>query len=128
MLTGGIVTLWRLRTRIFAALRDSLSIVGGSHPQVRAREDTDLSPKAIVSAVGLTVPVIFALCLMLGAGVALSAVISVYALSACTVPEYVTVVTLVGVVAFPTPVTSKPYLRRPRAVRSASPAMPTGSP
>jgi putative OPT family oligopeptide transporter len=76
MLTGGIVTLWRLRTRIFAALRDSLAIVGGSHVQVLAREDTDLSPKAIVTAVGLTVPVIFALCLVLGAGVALSAALA----------------------------------------------------
>jgi putative OPT family oligopeptide transporter len=76
MLTGGIVTLWRLRTRIFAALRDSLAIVGGSHAQALAREETDLSPRAIVSAVGLTVPVIFALCLALGAGVALSAALA----------------------------------------------------
>jgi putative OPT family oligopeptide transporter len=77
MLTGGIVTLWRLRTRIFAALRDSLAIVGGSsRVPVLAREETDLSPRAIVGAVGLTVPVIFALCLTLGAGVALSAALS----------------------------------------------------
>jgi putative OPT family oligopeptide transporter len=76
MLTGGIVTLWRLRKRVFAALRDSVAIVGGSNVRMRAREETDLSPRAIVSAVGLTVPVIFALCLSLGAGVALSAALA----------------------------------------------------
>ena len=76
MLTGGIVTLWRLRTRICAALHDSLAVVGGSRVQVLAREDTDLSPRTIGSAVGLTVPVIFALCLMLGAGLALSAALA----------------------------------------------------
>jgi len=76
MLTGGIVTLWRLRKRIFSALRDSVAIVGGSHVQMVAREETDLSPSAIVSGVGLTVPVIFALCLTLGAGVALSAALA----------------------------------------------------
>jgi putative OPT family oligopeptide transporter len=72
MLTGGIVTLWRLRSRILAALRDSVRVIGGAHTPSVAREDTDLSPKVIVAAVALTIPVIFALCLTLGASVMLS--------------------------------------------------------
>ncbi len=77
MLTGGVVTLWRLRTRIFAALRDSIRALRGEHHVVRAREETDLSPRAIAIAVGLTIPLIFALCLMLGANAGLGAAMAI---------------------------------------------------
>lgn len=76
MLTGGIVTLWRLRSRIFAALRDSIRVIRGGHQPAQSREETDLSPQVIVTAVGLTIPVIFALCLMLGASALLSAALA----------------------------------------------------
>jgi putative OPT family oligopeptide transporter len=72
MLTGGVVTLWRLRTRIGAALADSIKVLRSREVIVRSREDTDLSPRAILAAVALVVPVIFALCLMLSGSVWLS--------------------------------------------------------
>ena len=94
MLTGGIVTLWRLRTRIFAALRDSIRVIGGAHVPTIAREDQDLSPRAIVTAVGLTIPVVFALCLLLGASVplsiALALVLAVIAFFATAIAGYLT--------------------------------------
>ncbi|HTR62773.1 MAG TPA: oligopeptide transporter, OPT family [Candidatus Binataceae bacterium] len=94
MLTGGIVTLWRLRTRIFAALRDSIRVIGGAHVPTIAREDQDLSPRAIVTAVGLTIPVVFALCLLLGASVplsiALAMVLAVIAFFATAIAGYLT--------------------------------------
>jgi putative OPT family oligopeptide transporter len=77
MLTGGLVTLWRLRARIFVALRDSIRAIRTGRPPMLAREDTDVSPNAIITAVGLTIPVIFALCLMLGASVPLSLALAV---------------------------------------------------
>ena len=94
MLTGGIVTLWRLRTRIFAALRDSIRVIGGAQVPTVAREDQDLSPRAIVTAVGLTIPVVFALCLLLGASVplsiALALVLAVIAFFATAIAGYLT--------------------------------------
>ena len=72
MLTGGVVTLWRLRTRIGAALADSLKVLRSREVIVRSREDTDLSARAILAAVALVVPVIFALCLILSGSVWLS--------------------------------------------------------
>ena len=94
MLTGGIVTLWRLRTRIFAALRDSIRVIGGGQAPALAREETDLSPRAIVAAVGLTIPVIFALCLILGASVllsiALALVLAAIAFFATAIAGYLT--------------------------------------
>jgi putative OPT family oligopeptide transporter len=72
MLTGGVVTLWRLRTRIGAALADSLKVLRSREVIVRSREDTDLSARAILGAVALVVPVIFALCLVLSGSVWLS--------------------------------------------------------
>ena len=94
MLTGGIVTLWRLRTRIFAALRDSIRVIGGGQVPTVAREDTDLSPRAIVAAVGMTIPVIFALCLILGASVilsvALALVLAAIAFFATAIAGYLT--------------------------------------
>jgi len=72
MLTGGVVTLWRLRSRIGAALADSLKVLRSREVIVRSREDTDLSPRAILAAVALVIPVIFALCLTLSGSIWLS--------------------------------------------------------
>ena len=72
MLTGGVVTLWRLRSRIGAALADSIKVLRSREAIVRSREDTDLSPRAILAAVALVIPVIFALCLTLSGSIWLS--------------------------------------------------------
>ncbi len=77
MLTGGVVTLWRLRSRIASAIADSIRIVRSTQAAVAtAREDTDLSPRAVLTAVALCVPVIFAICLGLSGQVALSAALA----------------------------------------------------
>ena len=78
MLTGGVVTLWKLRTRIASAIGDSIRIVRSQQASVAtAREDTDLSARAVLTAVALCVPVIFAICLGLSGQVALSAALAV---------------------------------------------------
>lgn len=77
MLTGGIVTLWRLRVRISAAIADSIRVVRATQIVATAREDTDLSARAVLTAVALCVPVIFAICLGLSGQVALSAALAV---------------------------------------------------
>ena len=77
MLTGGVVTLWRLRTRIASAIADSIRIVRSTQAVATAREDTDLSARAVLTAVALCVPVIFAICLGLSGQVALSAALAV---------------------------------------------------
>ena len=77
MLTGGVVTLWKLRTRIASAIADSVRIVRSTQAVATAREDTDLSPRAVLTAVALCVPVIFAICLWLSGNVALSAALAI---------------------------------------------------
>ncbi len=77
MLTGGVVTLWKLRTRIASAIADSIRVVRSTQAVATAREDTDLSPRAVLTAVALCVPVIFAICLELSGQVALSAALAV---------------------------------------------------
>ncbi len=78
MLTGGIVTLWRLRNRIGNALVEGIRVVrAGSSAVATAREDTDLSPTAIVTASGLALPVIFGLCMVLTGNIALSLAMAV---------------------------------------------------
>src|SRR5208283_3049025 len=77
MLTGGVVTLWRLRSRIASAIADSIRIVRSTQAVATAREDTDLSLRAVLTAVALCVPVIFAICLGLSGQVALSAALAV---------------------------------------------------
>jgi len=77
MLTGGVVTLWRLRVRITAAIIDSIRVVRSTQVVATAREDTDLSPRAVLTAVALCVPVIFAICLGLSGQVALSAALAI---------------------------------------------------
>ncbi|MGA9725693.1 MAG: oligopeptide transporter, OPT family [Candidatus Binatus sp.] len=77
MLTGGVVTLWKLRTRIASAIADSIRVVRSTQAVATAREDTDLSARAVLTAVALCVPVIFAICLGLSGQVALSAALAV---------------------------------------------------
>ena len=77
MLTGGVVTLWRLRIRITAAIVDSIRVVRSTQVVATAREDTDLSPRAVLTAVALCVPVIFAICLGLSGQVVLSATLAI---------------------------------------------------
>jgi putative OPT family oligopeptide transporter len=77
MLTGGVVTLWKLRTRIASAIADSIRIVRSTQAVATAREDTDLSARAVLTAVALCVPVIFAICLELSGQVALSAALAI---------------------------------------------------
>jgi putative OPT family oligopeptide transporter len=77
MLTGGVVTLWRLRVRITAAIVDSIRVVRSTQVVATAREDTDLSARAVLTAVALCVPVIFAICLGLSGQVALSAALAI---------------------------------------------------
>ncbi len=77
MLTGGVVTLWKLRTRIASAIGDSIRVVRSTQAVATAREDTDLSARAVLTAVALCVPVIFAICLGLSGNVALSAALAI---------------------------------------------------
>ena len=77
MLVGGLVTLWRLRVRICAAIRDSLAAIRERHAIVAARQDTDLPAPIVVGAVALCAPVIFAISLALGASLALSLILAV---------------------------------------------------
>jgi putative OPT family oligopeptide transporter len=94
MLTGGIVTLWRLRARIAAALRDSIVAIRGRRTTTAAREDTDLAPQLIIGAVLLCAPVIFAISLALGASIALSVILAlaliVIAFFAAAIAGYLT--------------------------------------
>ena len=77
MLTGGVVTLWKLRGRMASAIADSIRIVRSTQAAVAtAREDTDLSARAVLTAVALCIPVIFAICLGLSGQVALSAALA----------------------------------------------------
>jgi len=77
MLTGGVVTLWKLRTRIASAIADSIRVVRSTQVVATAREDTDLSARAVLTAVALCVPVIFAICLGLSGNIALSAALAI---------------------------------------------------
>jgi putative OPT family oligopeptide transporter len=77
MLTGGIVTLWRLRSRIGTAIADGIRVMRTRRETVRVREDTDLSERTVVSAVAFALPVIFALCLGLSGSIYLSAALAI---------------------------------------------------
>ena len=78
MLTGGIVTLWRLRKRIGSALVDAVRVVrAGSAVAATSREDTDLSATTVVTMSAFALPVIFALCMVLTGNFALSLAMAV---------------------------------------------------
>jgi putative OPT family oligopeptide transporter len=84
MLTGGVATLWRLRTRIASAIADSIRSVRSTQaPVATAREDTDLSARAVLIAVALCVPVIFAVCIGLSGQVVLSAALAIILTTIC---------------------------------------------
>jgi putative OPT family oligopeptide transporter len=77
MLVGGLATLWRLRTPIGRALRESIRMARATQAVTVAREDQDLSTTAVLSAVALTIPLIFAICLILSGSILLSAVLAI---------------------------------------------------
>lgn len=76
MLVGGIATLWRLRGPIGRAVRESLRMARESHRGAQAREEQDLSTSAVLGAVVLSIPVIFAIFFILSGKVLLSAVLA----------------------------------------------------
>ena len=76
MLTGGLATLWRLRSRIRTAIGESLSAMRSARPVSRAREETDLSAGVVLGGSAAALPVIFALCLLISGNLYLSAAIS----------------------------------------------------
>ncbi|HEY6419223.1 MAG TPA: oligopeptide transporter, OPT family [Candidatus Binataceae bacterium] len=94
MLTGGVVTLWRLRSRIAAALADSVRVVREKQAAAVAREDTDLAARAVLAAVALCVPVIFALCIWLSGSIwlsiALALLLTIVGFFATAVAGYIT--------------------------------------
>jgi putative OPT family oligopeptide transporter len=77
MLTGGLATLWRLRSRILTAIRESLSLMRSERPVSRAREETDLPAGIVLGGSAAALPIIFALCLLLSGNPYLSAAIAV---------------------------------------------------
>ncbi|HVA83827.1 MAG TPA: oligopeptide transporter, OPT family [Candidatus Binataceae bacterium] len=77
MLVGGLATLWRLRTPIGRALRESVRMARATHVAAVAREDQDLSTTAVLSGVAFAIPLIFAICLILSGSVLLSAALAV---------------------------------------------------
>lgn len=77
MLTGGLATLWRLRSRIRIAIGESLSVMRSAHTVARAREETDLPTVVVLGGCAMALPVIFVLCLLISANPLLSAAISV---------------------------------------------------
>ncbi len=77
MLTGGLATLWRLRSRIRTAIGESLSAMRSARRVSRAREETDLPAGVVLGGAGAALPIIFALCLLLSGNFYLSAALSV---------------------------------------------------
>ena len=77
MLTGGLATLWRLRSRIRTAIGESLSAMRSARRVSRAREETDLPAGVVLGGAGAALPIIFALCLLLSGNLYLSAALSV---------------------------------------------------
>lgn len=77
MLTGGIVMLWRVRSRIRAAVGESLRAVRSKHPVSRSREETDLSANVVFGGSAVALPVVFAVCLLISGSLYLSVAISI---------------------------------------------------
>ena len=77
MLVGGVATLWRLRRPIARALHESIRVARTTQTAAIAREDQDLSTTAVLGAVALTLPLIFAICLVLSGSVLLSAALAI---------------------------------------------------
>ncbi|MGH7915373.1 MAG: OPT family oligopeptide transporter [Candidatus Binataceae bacterium] len=77
MLVGGLATLWRLRRPIGRALRESIRTARARSVAAVVREDQDLSTTAVMGVVALSVPLIFAICLILSDSVLLSAALAI---------------------------------------------------
>jgi putative OPT family oligopeptide transporter len=78
MLVGGAATLWRLRGPIGRGLVEGLRTFRDRHSAtVPAREDTDLSSAAVLTAVALCVPVIAIICYLLSGSLWLSAILAI---------------------------------------------------
>jgi putative OPT family oligopeptide transporter len=77
MLVGGLATLWRLRGPIGRALGESIRMARTTQIAAVAREDQDLSTTAVLGAVALAIPLIFAICLILSGSVFLSAALAI---------------------------------------------------
>jgi putative OPT family oligopeptide transporter len=77
MLVGGLATLWRMRTPVGRALRDSVRMARATSPTAVAREDQDLSTTAVLSAAALAILLIFAICMILSGSVLLSAMLAI---------------------------------------------------
>jgi len=95
MLVGGIATLWRLRGPIARALAEGARMLrAGRTAATKPREDTDLSAGVVLTAVGLCIPVIFALCYALsgrpGLSAALAIALAIIAFFATAVAGYLT--------------------------------------
>jgi len=78
MLVGGLVTLWRLRGAIGRGLSEIARMLRqrGSIAATR-RQDRDLSAPAVLGAVALCVPVVFAICFHLSRNPWLSAALAI---------------------------------------------------
>lgn len=77
MLVGGIATLLRLRRPIGRALRETIRIARTADVASTAREEQDLSIAAVIGAVALTIPAIFAVCLIISGSLMLSAALAI---------------------------------------------------
>ncbi len=78
MLIGGLTTIWRLRTPIGHAARESLRLIKSSQREViTAREDTDLPIRTVVIAVALCIPALFAIAMLFSGILWLSAVLAI---------------------------------------------------
>jgi putative OPT family oligopeptide transporter len=77
MVVGGVATLWRLRIPIGRGLRESVRMVRERHlAATPVREEADLSPAVVLTAVGVCIPVIFAICYFLSRSLWLSAALA----------------------------------------------------
>jgi putative OPT family oligopeptide transporter len=77
MLVGGLATLWRMRTAVGRALHESIRMARATSVAAVAREDQDLSTTTVLGAAALSIPLIFAICMILSGSVLLSAVLAI---------------------------------------------------
>src|SRR5713101_5304741 len=77
MLVGGVTTLWRLRGPIGRGLAESARMLRTTRVAATSREETDLSAGAVLTAVGLCIPVVFVLCYLMSSNLWLSAALAV---------------------------------------------------
>jgi putative OPT family oligopeptide transporter len=95
MLVGGLNTVWRLRARIGYAVHESIRLMrGAAHPVAVAREETDLPAPAVLGAVALCMPAIFAIAWRLsgrpGLSLALTLALAILAFFGSAIAGYLT--------------------------------------